>query len=104
MEDEKIISIQTQGARKVDSSYCGQTEEGRIQNLTSAESALYYYLLSISLWNAEVRENHYFISKKKVNKAEIAKKISIGRATVYRAFSGLMNKSIIKETDKYYYI
>ena len=104
MENEKTTSIQTQGERKVDSSYCGQSEEGRIQNLTSSESALYYYLLSISLWNAEVRENHYFIPKKKVNKAEIAKKINISRATIYRAFSGLMEKSIIKESDKYYYI
>ena len=58
MENEKTTSIQAQGARKVDSSYCGQSEEGRIQNLTPSESALYYYLLSISLWNAEVRENH----------------------------------------------
>ena len=104
MEDEKTTSIQTQGARKVDSSYCGQSEEGRIQNLTSSESALYYYLLSISLWNAEVRENHYFVSKKNVNKTEIAKKLGIGKTTIFRAFANLKNKSIIKESDKYYYI
>ena len=104
MENEKTTSIQTQGARKVDSSYCGQSEEGRIQNLTSSESALYYYLLSISLWNAEVRENHYFVSKKNVNKTEIAKKLGIGKTTIFRAFTNLINKSIIKESDKYYYI
>ena len=72
--------------------------------MTSSESALYYYLLSSSLWNAEVRENDYFVSKNNVHKTEIAKKRGIGKTTIFRAFTNLMNKSIIKESDKYYYI
>lgn len=104
MERNKNNSIQKEGARKVDSSYKGQEEGGKVLNLTPSESMLYYHLLSISLWNSELRENHYYVPKKSVNKTDLARKLGIGKTTIFRAFAGLQNKDILTESDKYYYI
>lgn len=96
--------FQEMGMRKVDSSYKGQAQGGKVSNLTKNENMIYYHLLSVCYWNSKVKEHHYYYPKKLVVKTELAKNLGMSRATIYRAFTGLIEKGVISESDKYYYI
>ena len=97
--------IENPGLRKADSGYKGQEERNiPVVKMNTSENAVYYYLLSIANWNAAQKETHYYLLKKNVNKADIARRIGIGRTTVYNTFKSLLDKGVLRESDKYYYI
>lgn len=75
--------------------------------ITDKQWSVYFYLLSISLWNSQMKEDHRFVDKKKVNITAASKLLGITRTTFYKALSQLELYSLIYtlgEEDHYYYL
>lgn len=78
-------------------------EKGIRDNLLNTSTrAVQYYLLSISTWNMSKYEDHYYLRKKDINKTEMARKLNLGRTTIYRSFTALKTRGLLREDDTYY--
>lgn len=65
------------------------------KDITTKQWIVYYYLLSISKWNAKDKEDHYFFYTKQLNITKICAFLGISRPTFYNAFDKLYHKRII---------
>ena len=78
-------------------------EPKRDKVITSKQWKIYYYLLSISKFNAEKVENHRYVYKKDLNIAACCRFLGIkGRQTFHNAIKRLSELSLIKEKENYY--
>lgn len=76
------------------------------KKITSKQWQVYYYLLSISYYNAKAVENHRYVYKKDINISAAAKFLGISRPTIYNAISNLISNRLIAEDKdgEVYYI
>lgn len=72
--------------------------------ITDKQWSVYYYLLSISNWNEERKEDHRYVYKDKLNISAASRTLGIGRDTIYRALRCLEEYSLIYTMDYQYYI
>lgn len=76
----------------------------RYKSITSKQWQVYYYLLSLSYYNAEKKEDHRFIYKKDLNITKVSSFLGISRPTVYTAISNLIKIGLIYEHSNTYSI
>ena len=75
--------------------------------ITDKYWSVYYYLVSISLWDMTSKEDHRYVDKKNINISNVSKMLNISRPTFYKAIERLQEYSLIYtlgKEDHYYYI
>lgn len=72
------------------------------KGITSKQWQVYYYLLSISNFDAQRREDHRYVYKKDFNISAAAKFLGIGRQTIYRALNNLAEAGLVIERGQSY--
>ena len=75
--------------------------------ITDKYWSVYYYLVSISLWDMASKEDHRYVDKKNINISNVSKMLNISRPTFYKAIERLQEYSLIYtlgKEDHYYYI
>ena len=100
----KSSTTMNDGKRKIDSDYTGKPSAGAPIVMTSKIRAVLYYLISISYWDAKNKERHYYVHKKDFVQKKAADFLHINRKTVSEALKFLLEKGIIRQDDKYYFI
>lgn len=67
--------------------------------ITSKQWQVYYYMLSISLYNSTKREDHRYLYKDKFNISAAAKFLGISRTTIYKALDALRATRLVVPDD-----
>lgn len=67
----------------------------RYKSITSKQWLVYYYLLSVSHYDAQEKEDHRFVYKKDLNISKISKTLGISRPTFYSALKVLTNFGLV---------
>ena len=76
--------------------------EARIKSkLTKKQFAVYTYLLSISKWDAQTSEYHYYVYWNSFQVKDAIERIKISKATWYSAIEKLKKTELIKISDEY---
>lgn len=79
----------------------GKSEKAK---LTTKQYLVYSYLMSISKWDAQDRENHYYVYKNSFLVKDACALLSISQPTWRSAIKKLKEELYIQEFDKYYII
>ena len=72
--------------------------------LTKKQFSVYTYLLSQSMWDAQTKEQHYYVYKNSFTITEAAAKLKISRPTWRAAIDKLKKENFISEQEKWYEI
>lgn len=75
-----------------------------VANLTTKQFAVYSYLLSISLYNQQEYESHYYVYKDKIKVGQASKLLNISTNTWRNAIKVLEEKRYIKNATSWYEI
>lgn len=79
-----------------------EQEAKAYKKLTEKQWTVYFYLLSVSNYNAAAQENHRYVYKKDINITQVSKKMGISRPTFYKAIDTLIEYNLITPTNEHY--
>ena len=79
----------------------GKTEKAK---LTTKQYLVYSYLMSVSKWDAQDKEKHYYVYKNSFLIKDVCVLLNISQPTWRSAIKKLKEKLYIQEFDKYYII
>ena len=80
------------------------TMQQKQTKLTEKQYLVYSYLMSISIWNAEKKEDHYYVYKNSFKVKDACELIHISQPTWRTAIKKLDQLGYIVNTDKWYEI
>lgn len=88
---------------KIDAIIHNKTEAAQsYKKITEKQWTVYYYLLSVSIYNSKDRENHRYVYKSSINISLISKNLGIARSTFYKAIEALEKFNLIRTFPEYY--
>lgn len=70
--------------------------------ITEKQWTVYYYLLSVSIYNSRENEDHRYVYKSSINISAVSKNLGIARSTFYAAIGKLEKVNLLKPYDEYY--
>ena len=72
------------------------------KKITEKQWTVYYYLLSVSIYNHKDREDHRYVYKSSINISSVSKNLGIARSTFYTAIETLGKFDLVESYSDYY--
>lgn len=72
------------------------------KKITEKQWTVYYYLLSVSIFNSRDSEDHRFVYKSSINISAVSKNLGVARSTFYAAIDKLEKVNLLKQYNDYY--
>ena len=97
----EVIQLGKSQERLFEALNYGKTEKAK---LTTKQYLVYSYLMSVSKWDAQDKEKHYYVYKNSFLIKDVCVLLNISQPTWRSAIKKLKEKLYIQEFDKYYII
>lgn len=84
--------------------YAVDFEKNAKSKLSKKQFLVYTYLMSVSMWDADSQENHYYVYKNRFSVKDATEKLKISQPTWRTALQKLEDEHFIKIEDRWYEI